>query len=616
MKALFLKELRNLMSLFPVFFLLFCGDIIVVPLTRPFDEVSWFEIHAGLSAESIGPFLLYMMGIIVGYSLFPREYEERTIDFLHSLPISRRQIFLAKWCAGVVLILAVCLCHEATNAFMQIGNGDSLTSDQFRWSTLLVLFLLSSTTALVGLAHGLLLSFGRQFGFLFLGFAAWGVSWLEVQYPYLRFLDPLSMAEPNFRGMSLIVPWSTLGWHTLTSILALLLSYRLWSSRGHQGTYLLVRRAKLHRKKLGCLTGVAVIVLFFLLMNLDDSEPSEDSPSYATARIETEHYNLTFPVSLRHRALKLASEADNIYRYVNEQLGEVKRERIIADLTDVSQEHLGIASLNKLRVDIANNEEPNLLEHILCHETTHVFCFRLSGARGRQHLEHLGFFSEGTAEYFAFERASSSRSRRDARRQALAMYKRHRLDFSTLVSDQTGKKYDENVNYTLGELWVQALVDCYGKDAPTKVWRAIGREDGPRLDAPLVFWQDTLQTAGYSFERVRSRWLEHLKRLESQESAFLKQLPQIRGSAIDADGYTYLQATSDRPLPEGWEIVARVRTPHGKEAMTLAADPESEPDQFTAYVPSGFGNVFDYQFGVLFSESAYPYFEEWKSQKG
>ena len=38
----------------------------MVPLTRPFDEVSWFEIHAGLSAESIGPFLLYMMGIIVG----------------------------------------------------------------------------------------------------------------------------------------------------------------------------------------------------------------------------------------------------------------------------------------------------------------------------------------------------------------------------------------------------------------------------------------------------------------------------------------------------------------------------------------------------------------------
>ena len=128
MKALFHKELRNLMSLFPVFFLLFCGDIIVVPLTQPLDEVSWFEIHSGLSADSIGPFLFYLMGIIVAYSLFPREYEERTIEFLHSLPVSRGQIFVAKWMAGTVLILAVCLCHEITNAVMQMGNGDSLTS--------------------------------------------------------------------------------------------------------------------------------------------------------------------------------------------------------------------------------------------------------------------------------------------------------------------------------------------------------------------------------------------------------------------------------------------------------------------------------------------------------
>ncbi|HIB68258.1 MAG TPA: hypothetical protein EYO33_24980, partial [Phycisphaerales bacterium] len=157
----------------------------MVPLTQPLDEVSWFEIHSGLSADSIGPFLFYLMGIIVAYSLFPREYEERTIEFLHSLPVSRGQIFMAKWMAGTVLILAVCLCHEITNAVMQMGNGDSLTSAQFRWATLLKLLFLASTTALVGLAHGLLLSFGRQFGFLFLGFAAWGVSWLQSQYPYL-----------------------------------------------------------------------------------------------------------------------------------------------------------------------------------------------------------------------------------------------------------------------------------------------------------------------------------------------------------------------------------------------------------------------------------------------
>lgn len=615
MRALWRKEWRGLLPLLPMFGLFFCADLVAVPLTKALDESDWFD-HSGLDPDGIAPFALYLMGIIVGYSLFPREYEEKTIDFLHSLPITRGQVFLAKWLAGAALVTIVCLAQEVTYAFLQLFDGDSLTASSFRWENSGKLLLLGSATALEGLSHGLLLSFGRHFGFLLLGFAAWVVSRLEDHFVTLEYLSPLSVAKPVFYGEDLVIPWTPLLWHSILSLIALLLSFRLWSKSGHQGTYFALYRLKRWRKTVGCFTTLAVIVLVMLwVAGIDDDEedPNPD-PKPLHARVATKHYNFTYPANLQDRALRLAESADAIYEELALVFGGVKKSIIVADLTDRSREHLGLATLDKMRIDIFNNEEPDILKHTLAHETVHVLCFRLSGERGRVHETPLALMSEGTAEFLAFERGGSSRSRKDSRRHAVSMYHRHQLKFVDLVSDESARIHDDNFRYTLGELWVQALVDCYGKSSLGRIWRAVGRPNAPNIDNPVTFWQDTLQASGYSFEKVRSRWLKLLTELEQQEAELLKALPRPRGRVIKgSDGEYQLEIRCDKKVPENWPgLVLKVRARNGENYDIVRVEPTEDPQMYRADI-SWYGETFDYQIGIQFSDTAYPVYEEWKS---
>lgn len=626
MRALWKKELQNLFPLLPLFSLFLCGDLIVVPLTRAFDQVSWFSMRSSLLTGESSSYLLYIMGLVAAYSLFPREYEELTIEFLHTLPVTRTQIFGAKFGAAATILVVACLLQELTYAGLALGDVNSLTSQQFSLATSAKLLLLNSVTALLGLAHGLLFSFGRQFGLLMLGFVFWGISELSSHHPPLAAFDPMELADPIFYGHELLMPWKLLAWHLLAGLLFLGVAHRLWSTRGHQGTEITVTKANRWKKSVGCFTMLAVVVLFILWIASEGSEEgsSEDEgpvsfPSYQTARLATAHYNFTFPVNLRGRALRLSLAADGIFTDASSQLGcrEEEKGLVIADLTDFSSEHLGIASTEKLRIDITSNQEHELLEHVLHHETCHVLCRRLAGARGREYSHVLGFFSEGTAEFFAFAKRNSSRSRRDARRQAVAMYSRHDIRLRELLdSKECSRRFGDELSYTLGEIWAQALVDCYGTEAPGKVWRAIGRPDGPKLEEAHTFWQDTLQAAGYSYERVRSRWLVRLNQLEDEESEFLGKLPRISGGAeVHPDGYIIVQGQCDRPWAEEFEeVVVRIRTPNSNNTRRLRVG--FDQGVVLAHVPDSYGGTFDYQFGVRFSESSYPYWEEWKSAKG
>lgn len=623
MRPLILKELRNLSPLLPLFLLFFCADVIFQPLSKPLDELTWYELHSGLKTDSVEPFLLYAMGLILGFSLFAREFEERTIEFLQTLPVTRLQIFLAKWSAASSVIVLISGLRELSYWALQLPNVASL-GQQFDLFTALKVMLLSVITGSLGLAHGLLFSFGRQFGLLALAFLGWGLGQLKELLPELSYLDPLSVAEPSYFGSTLLMPWKTIGVHLLLAVFCLFCAQYLWSARGQQGTRLMMVGFKKWSKTVGCLTTLACVVLFVLWVAT--SEDSEDEPkeggvqypSYATARLATEHYNFTFPVSLRQRALKLAARADEIYGHDLSMLGNPDREApIIADLTDVSGEHLGIASTEKLRMDIAQNEEPELLEHVLSHETSHVLCRRLSGRRGKDYSNALAFFNEGTAEYVAFSLVKSSRDLRGARRQAVAMKMRHELTFAQVAdAGAMAKRFEGSVDYTLGELWAAALVECYGEQALAKVWKSVGREGGPKDLDTLEFWRDTLQAAGMSFEVVRSTWLAKLKRLEEEEAEFLQALPKVRGRAKRSGDKVMITGGCDREWPPDFvRLVVRIRAEHSEESRVLETLTDFTPERFEVQVPRSYGRTFDYQFGILFSDDAYPFWEEWKSAK-
>src|SRR4051812_19373953 len=103
-RTLLSKELRQLRA-FWLMFLAFelCAVAYELATARP-DEFRWAMSSIYPSngpADSAVTYFLY--ALVVGFSLFPREEEEGTLDFLASLPIRRVQIFATKILAGLLL---------------------------------------------------------------------------------------------------------------------------------------------------------------------------------------------------------------------------------------------------------------------------------------------------------------------------------------------------------------------------------------------------------------------------------------------------------------------------------------------------------------------------------
>ncbi|MCA9793638.1 MAG: ABC transporter permease [Candidatus Eremiobacteraeota bacterium] len=610
MRALIRKELAQLLPVALLFLTLFLLDGVMALLVTPVDQMGWSDILDVLKPDSSRAlsFFHYLFGFSLAFCLFPREYEDGTIAFLHTLPISRRGIFLAKWGAAQLLILGVVSLTQVFYFALHLVSADSMGYAQFHLATAVTIAALWGLVAGLGLAHGLLLSFGRNYGLLVWATLAWLVTRFETLAPRLMWLDPTRLGAARYYGVQLEVAWSDALCHLLAALVCLVLAERLWSGRGGQATraYSDSARALPGRFALGCAGFLIVIFLAIVLIGGDSSDDKDETfQSFQTARLVTRHYQFTFPVNLRNRAVQLAGSADRIYEAAVKALNAPEGPPIVADLTDVSYAHLGIASKGKMRVDITQDGDPKLLEHILFHETCHVLAHRIAGKRLQDYTAAASFFSEGSSEYEAFEAISSKRSRRASRQQAVAMWSRHKLKFTDLTDPEKLMRHlDEGTPYTLGEIWVAALVDVYGPTAPGRVYASIGRPDGPDIRDPVVFWQDTLQAEGFSFERVRAAWLRRLKQLETEEADFLARLPRLT-TTVSRDGEgVWLEVRADRALPKDWRLVARVRKNAGSKTVPLTM----KEGRF--YVGDNPGS-FDYQAGVDFNRDAYPFVETW-----
>jgi len=620
-RVLFQKEIRYLAPVAVFFFLLLCLELFSMPLSSPMLESHWYQMHPSLEDSDIIGVVVYFFGFVMAYSLFPREYEERTIDFLHTLPVTRRQIFWSKTSAAFVLIFLVLFSYELCYALVQLFNHNSFGRESYSFAVSWRLVFKNSCLGVVGLSHGLLLSPARHLGVLLLFVSKWGIGRVQARYPYMTYLSPFSLSSNEFSGTELVLPWKAIGVQLAVAAIALLLAERIWSTRGHQSTTFVLVKLKKQAFLVGC--GTVFVALFLFIawaLEIEDPEDEEESPvryvSRQTAKLETEYYHFTYPSSHREPALGLARRADKIFETTFEYLGDPKSDQVIvADLTDVSEEHLGIATQGKLRMDLTRSEEPGKLDHILCHETCHVLAYRLSGRRGQGYSNLLSVFHEGTAGYYAYQLTESSFKLEDSRRLALALYLRHDLEFKELFDAlELEKHLSQGAKYALGELWLAALVDCYGKDAPARVWRAVNRDARDDLQGE-VFWRDTFQAAGLSLDRVSAAWYKRLKSLEKTEAAFLETLPKLSIRAERQDEDVVLVVKTDRPIPENWPgLLVWVRKPD-TDARTLWIS-ERRSQSTTVIVPEFFGDTFDYQVGIEFSEDAYSFVNEWRQAKG
>src|SRR5579862_4901340 len=106
---------------------------------------------------SINCWWILFVGAMMGYSLFPREHDEKTIEFLYSLPISRARIFAVKFGTAALLVMIVVLYSAGVDWVAGLSTVDSLGAADPTPTASPTVMLLEAALGLIGLCHGCLL---------------------------------------------------------------------------------------------------------------------------------------------------------------------------------------------------------------------------------------------------------------------------------------------------------------------------------------------------------------------------------------------------------------------------------------------------------------------------
>jgi len=631
-RALLLKELRALLPVYIVIFLLISGDFLMRPFSERLDEASWSDISSNLTSDQgFYAVVMLILALIVAYAAFPREHDDRTIELLYSLPISRRAVFVAKALAGMTVLVIGVAGGAVTDALLASPNPQSFSGEQFQLDIALTTVFLRGGFAVIVYCHALFASFFRRVGLIpFMG-VAYGLVTFQDAVPDLAILDPSTMTDLTYDGQTLLIPWDVIGVHVPLALVSLVAAGVLWTRGGEHTAYLMDRaqRTVVGRVGLGCATAAVVvtgIVVFtiFSVQSAGEEDPSEppkiEYVSFASATAETDHFHFTYPVNLRGRAMPLVARSEELYGGLGEILGMAERPEATIDLTEASSEHLGIASWTRVRVGLVLHPDAIDLEHTVTHELAHVLQHHLSDRRINDARRATALFVEGSAEHLAYEVVDRPAVRASSRRIAATMWERHHLELDELLDhDRMQQSWDARLAYYVGEVFTEALVDACGPDAVGRTLRAMARPDAPHDLEPAAFWRDTLQAVSCSFESVRASFDRILGEVAEAERAYIDAIPRPSGGVVGpaATGAAVL-ITLDRPLPPGGRVVVSVRRHAGvgdSEVSSAVARPRvDEPLRFDADVPIPFGaESFQFELGVQASQDEWAVYETWRT---
>ncbi len=479
------------------------------------DEFRWADRSFLLdqSLAELAAVWTIAFAIFAAYLTYPREHDERTIEFLHSLPISRMRVFLTKYLAasGTLIVLLTLLWIPIVWG-LQRFDPNSVTAGQLRWGLLLTEATMESAMILIAVAYGMLIAYFRMFGVLGAILLWLALETLSARDASLASLDPASLYLVEYDGEDVIVPWDRWAGHGVAAALALALAARLWNQAGERRSRVLHRlvRSAVYRTATTALA-VSTVLLMAMAVLIGAQGPSEDAGHEVDEAevqvLRTEH--LEFRYLLEHEAevTALAGEADARYAQVRSTLGAPEPATIVVDLTQPGFDHLGLASWKRVRIDFSVLDEPELARHVLDHELAHVVASSLSDGRLADRRLATMVFNEGLAEWVAYELGARPASRAAQRRLARRAWDRLDLEPAELI-DAAGflARFDEYLVYPLGESWVSAMVEACGTDAPGRALRAMARPDAPETLVGAAYWRDTLQASECDLDAVNARF--------------------------------------------------------------------------------------------------------------
>jgi hypothetical protein len=623
-RALLRKELRQLLPLIVGLGALQVWSLIDQFILKSPDTYNW-AVWSWLTSTDVAKWVAYTelaVGIFIAYGLLPGEHDQRTIEFLYTLPVRRRTLFLVKYATGVGVAAALSL-----SGTLQMVARHALHPGAFERAFLRptpILLTLAGDLALpfVFVAYGMLLSFFRRLGWVLIMLVGLALELAERIHPSLRVLSVRALFEVEHHGTEPLINWRAWQVHGVMAAVALLLAARLWLER-EEGFAAFRHRLRTGGRALRVgvgLAAAAVVVAAIAVVGpkLGSSVPQTKAADDRVLAFETDRFHFTYASSRTPQAMIVVRAADQAYARVRRWLGAPEVELIVADLTDESNEHTGIAGWKKMRLDIRPPKPDALLVHVLYHETTHVFTAALSEGAPDQRQAALRFFWEGLAEYVAYDLLADRGVERDQSRHIAALAKsRFHLRFEDLLTPKAFiERHDEYLLYALGEVWVAALVETCGQGAPARALRRFGGAGVPQTLAGLDLWRQSLQLDGCDLDRVVGAFERRLRRLERDATAVL---PIAAGKFVERedDSLSFEVAVKSATTQGPFQVTVRVRSnadalPAEVRSRTILL-PAGLPERIFVAAPRDLGKRLEFQVGASALPDGRPFFTRWES---
>lgn len=619
-RALMGKELRQLLPLILALMALETFGVAQLLMQQPLDELTWAEMSVLLdpfTSQGVASLLL-ALAVLAAYMLYPREHDEGSIGFLYSLPVRPQTVFAVKVCAAALVLLVTNTLDYLVILWMQSQNTSSISGTQLTVSFWLLEWAMVSGFLMIGLGYGLLISFFRRFGILVAALGLGLFSLLAEIDPSLDHLALTSLLTLDFDGQRPILEGKAWLMHGLAAIACTVLARSLWLTRAEAFTAfnLRARQRTLVRVMSGLFVALGAMAVTGMIVTQSWNTAQQDIlEEAASSDILTERYHFRYVDADRTGALALSKTADASYDALSRLLHTEVSSRIVADLTEQSSEHLGIAGWQKLRIERGILDDPLLRAHVLNHETVHVLAASASRRRLGEHGEDGQFFVEGLAEWAAHQILDYPESREGLLDLAAAAWQRFDLRFDDMLSRSAFvARHDEWLTYALGYAWMEALAATCGVDAPGEAVRAMGREDTPKDLSGRRFWQQILQLIGCDLSAVNARFALAM----SEHTVSPAGIPRVRGGPFNVSDELLVFEVSLEPVDPGrtYRVAVRVRDSADTGRLSVVQrSAEIESGQPTLiYVPNNglSGESFQYQLGVAFAKDQPMYFEQWQ----
>lgn len=646
MLRLLVKESRQLLPIGCLWLSVLVLNYIVQFSTERIDELTfggWCEGYCDYDTSAFVIVFSVLIALVTAYSLFPREHDDATIDFLRALPVSPRAVFIAKVFAGWGLLVLINLLSYGLDALLLAVNPESIGGRFYPqvWGTLLWRDCL---LAFIILSHGILLSWFRTIGLVVYAIYLLLLMWAESALGTSGIWSIFALHSNEYDGSSLLVNTQALAVHTAVAIGILLLAYLLWSRTESSvaGGKTPGRSMRVFRGLLTVFGFIALALALVYRVDVGTGSSAQDDLRVAA----TEHYRFVYPAEKESTVQYILEYAEEDYAALAQLLGVTDLPRIRVDLSADSEHAAGLATWKKIKMDLNAFDTDLSQRRVLSHETTHVLQAVESDRAMSRNYAAVKFFIEGMAQYTSFE-VVEEKERRDSNWQLAAVsWKRQGIEFSDLI-DEAGfsARFDPELHYSLGDLWTKAFVSVCGEEALGDFLRASGREGAMSGLLPAIFWRDTARSINCDLDTVNERWHEQMEdTYASVNAALFPSFSEVLTTRDDASGQIVITAklrdysprqgrsASDLSASDNLDASATkfvvpdrfiVRVSAGGNRLAASVDPVYRGQLIDSntgapavrfVIPSSAvsGSRFRFQLGFAPSINSRYYYEEWK----